>query len=98
MLFRERMGRFGSIVSLIAVTGMLAFFSLMLPEFLSSTVGRIFVTVWAAVAIIVFVAHARRVVGEKRKLPLAAIRFPSERVNRKLRTKQRTEKYRRQRG
>lgn len=56
-------------VSLIAVTAMLAVYSLSLPEFLVSPLGRAFAVVWAAMAIIIFVAHARRLSERPRPLP-----------------------------
>ena len=66
-LFRDRISKFGSLVCLVAVTAMLALFSLALPEFLVSTAGRLFAAAWVAVAILLFVTHAWRVVGERRR-------------------------------
>ncbi|MEN6413238.1 MAG: hypothetical protein ABFC84_10860 [Veillonellales bacterium] len=60
-LFKEKTGKFGSLISLIAIMAMLALFSIAIPEFLASTVGRIFAVVWALAAITVFIAHAKRV-------------------------------------
>lgn len=68
-LFKERISRFGSLISLIAVTAMLAVYSLSLPEFLVSPLGRAFACAWAAMAIVIFVAHARRLSGQRRPLP-----------------------------
>ncbi|HWQ61390.1 MAG TPA: hypothetical protein VN521_03715 [Negativicutes bacterium] len=68
-LFKERISRFGSLISLIALTAMLAVYSLSLPEFLASPLGRAFAVAWAAIAIIIFVAHARRLSGQRRRLP-----------------------------
>ncbi len=68
-LFKERISKFGSLISLVAVTAMLALYSLSLPEFLASPVGRAFAAVWAVLAIVIFVAHARRLSGQRRRLP-----------------------------
>jgi hypothetical protein len=67
-LFKARVSKFGALISLIAVTAMLALFSLALPEFLISTAGRVFTGVWALTAILIFVAHARRIAGERRRV------------------------------
>ncbi len=48
---------------------MLAVYSLSLPEFLASPLGRAFAVAWAAIAIIIFVAHARRLSRQTRRLP-----------------------------
>jgi hypothetical protein len=69
VLFKERVSKFGSLVSLIAITGMLALFFLALPETLVSASGRIFAAVWALAAILVFTAHARRLSREHRHYP-----------------------------
>lgn len=67
ILFKDRISKFGSLVSLVAVTAMLALFSLALPDFLVSTAGRVFAAAWAAVAVLLFVTHARRVAGDRRR-------------------------------
>ncbi|MDR3590332.1 MAG: hypothetical protein P4N41_11835 [Negativicutes bacterium] len=69
VLFREKAGRFGSLISLIAVTAMLALFFLAMPDALVSVWGRAFAVVWALTAILVFTAHARRLSGERRRHP-----------------------------
>lgn len=65
-LFKNKGTKLGSLISLIAVTAMLALFSLALPEFLASVAGRLFVGVWAAMAILAFIAHARRMAVQSR--------------------------------
>ena len=60
-LFKEKVSRFGSLISLIAVCAMLMLFFLALPETLTSTAGRVFAVTWALMAILVFTAHARRI-------------------------------------
>jgi hypothetical protein len=69
ILFKERISKFGSLISLIALTAMLALYSLSLPEFLASPLGRAFAAVWAALAIIIFLAHARRLSGRRQRFP-----------------------------
>ncbi len=59
-LFKERVSKFGSMISLIAITAMLIIFSLVLPEFIGSTAGRGFIVVWAVTAIVAFIAHVTR--------------------------------------
>ncbi|GBG57191.1 hypothetical protein SPFL3102_00111 [Sporomusaceae bacterium FL31] len=59
-LFKEKVSKFGSLISLIAITTMLVVFSLVLPEFIGSAAGRIFIVVWALTAIIAFIAHVTR--------------------------------------
>lgn len=38
---------------------MLTLFSLFIPELVTSVAGRVFVVLWAIMAIVVFVSHAR---------------------------------------
>lgn len=49
---------------------MLALFSLSLPEFLASSPGRAFAAVWAALAIVIFIAHSRHIAAQRRRLSL----------------------------
>jgi hypothetical protein len=71
-VFKERISRFGSLISLIAVTALLVIYSLSLPEFLASLPGRVFAVAWAVMAIVIFVAHARRLSGQRRRPPAMA--------------------------
>ena len=66
-LFKEKTSKFGSLLSLTAMTAMFVVFWLAVPEFITSPVGRIFAVVWAVVAIVVFIAHAKRVTFERKK-------------------------------
>ena len=95
MLFKQKISRFGSLISLIAVTAMLALFSLALPEFLLSVTGRVFTVAWAVMAIIVFVAQVRRLNGEKRRIPMDFVKALDERADKKSR---RSDRFRRLRG
>ncbi len=90
-MFKDRISRFGSLISLIAVTAMLAVYSLSLPEFLVSPLGRAFAVVWAAMAIIIFLTHARRLSGQRRSLPdiyraAARGRLPQKETQRAVRS------------
>jgi len=70
VMFKERISGFGSLLSLTAATAMLAVFALSLPEILVSLLGRAFAAAWAAMAVVVVIAHARRLSG-RRRLPTA---------------------------
>jgi outer membrane biosynthesis protein TonB len=72
-LFKERVSSFGSLISLIAVTAMLAVFSLSLPEFLASAAGRLFAAAWAILALVIFLAHARRLAAQPRRVRLPGL-------------------------
>lgn len=69
-LFKERVSSFGSLISLIAVTAMLAVFSLSLPDFLASASGRLFAAAWVVLALVIFLAHARRIASRPRRVRL----------------------------
>lgn len=58
--FKAKISRFGSLISLIIISAVLALFSLALPEFLLSTTGRIFAILWALIAIIICIAQVNR--------------------------------------
>jgi hypothetical protein len=66
-LFKEKTGKFGSLISLIALSAMFVVFWLAVPEFLTSQAGRIFAVVWAIAVIAAFIVHARRLSGEPRR-------------------------------
>jgi len=70
-LFKEKTGKFGSLVSLTLMTAMFVVFWLAIPEFLASSTGRIFAVVWALTAIVVFIAHAKRmsIEGNRYRIP-----------------------------
>ncbi len=83
-LFKEKVSRFGSLISLIAVTAMLALFFLAMPEALVSVWGRAFAAVWALVAILVFTAHARRLSGGRRHYPRYTAGIRDDRVKKQV--------------
>ena len=66
-LFKEKTGKFGSLISLTVLTAMLIVFWLAIPEFLTSSVGRSFAVIWAVIVIIAFIAHVRRLSGHRRR-------------------------------
>ncbi|HAK73949.1 MAG TPA: hypothetical protein DCP36_10850 [Sporomusaceae bacterium] len=66
-LFKTKISRFGSLLSLVTLTAMLMLFALALPEFLTSAAGRIFAGIWALLSIIVCLAHSTRLSGERRQ-------------------------------
>jgi hypothetical protein len=66
-LFKEKISKFGSLLSLIVITSMLALFSLALPGFLISTTGRMFAVLWAVLAIGVFIAHIHNFTPDRRR-------------------------------
>lgn len=67
ILFKQRMSKLGSLVSLVGVAAMIALFSLALPGFLASASGRLFAIAWAVIAIVVFIAHINRVSNAQRR-------------------------------
>lgn len=67
-LYKNKSNRFSSFISLMFLAGMVLFFLMVLPEFLSMTTGRIFAVSWAVMAIFVFTAHARVMSTEERML------------------------------
>jgi glycerol-3-phosphate acyltransferase PlsY len=72
-LFKNKISKFGSLISLIALTGMLTLFSLAIPEFLISATGRIFAIVWAVTAIVIFIAHANNIKPQRRRYLMSPI-------------------------
>jgi hypothetical protein len=56
--FKQKVSKFGSLISLLVLAAMLTLFSLFIPELITSVAGRIFVVLWAIMSIIAFVAHA----------------------------------------
>lgn len=66
-LFKQKISKFGSIISLMGITAMLSLFSLALPGFLTSTTGRVFAVGWALISIVVFIAHTRRISSGKKR-------------------------------
>ncbi|MDD4601517.1 hypothetical protein SDC9_27484 [bioreactor metagenome] len=81
-LFKEKTSKFGSLVSLTGMTAMFVVFWMAVPEFIISPVGRTFAVVWALTAIVIFIAHAKRMTIERKKY--IAPRF--EAVKKNMRT------------
>jgi hypothetical protein len=57
--FKRRISKFGSFVSLMVLAAMFVVFFLAIPEFATTTTGRIFVGIWASLATLSFIAHGR---------------------------------------
>lgn len=81
-LFREKTSKFGSLLSLTAMTAMFVVFWLAVPEFITSSTGRIFAVVWAVIAIVVFIAHAKRITNERKRYTIPHL----ESVKKNMRT------------
>jgi membrane protein implicated in regulation of membrane protease activity len=86
-LFKERVSKFGSLISLLALITMLTLFSLFMPELIASVAGRVFVVFWAMIAIIAFIAHARTIksVGRHPYHRLQAMTKKEERTRKRIR-------------
>ena len=66
---------------------MLTLFSLFMPELIASVAGRVFVVLWAMIAIIAFIAHARTIksVGRHPYYRLKAMTQKEERTRNRIR-------------
>jgi hypothetical protein len=89
-LFKEKVSKFGSLISLLALITMLTLFSLFMPELIASVAGRVFVVFWAMIAIITFIAHARTIkaVGRHpyhRLQTVASMTKKEERIRKRIR-------------
>lgn len=81
-LFKEKVTKFVSLLSMITLLALGGLFALALPQFMISTAGRVFAAVWAVVAIFIFTAHARRVAVKKplhRPLPAPGMMLAGKR-------------------
>jgi len=84
-LFAEKTSKFQSLVSISALCGMFVLFSLALPAFLASSAGTVFVVVWAATALLVFLAHARRLAVPERRFAAVELYFEQRKTARPAR-------------
>lgn len=71
-LFKNKVSKFGSLISLIALSGMLMIFFAALPQFLASTPGKVFAVVWGLMAASAFVFHFSRL-RVRREVPQAVM-------------------------
>lgn len=62
---------------------MFTLFSLFIPELIASVAGRVFVILWAMLAIIAFIAHARRIKSVERRQPQLRAMLKKEEHTRK---------------
>jgi len=77
--FRNKIGKFGSLVSLLLLTAMLALFATSFSVFWSSTAGQVFSIFWVAFVIVMCTAHTIRLSArEERPLPVIALRAGSK--------------------
>lgn len=83
MLFKEKISKFGSLISIVALMMMLTLFSLFIPEMITSVAGRVFVILWAVIAIVAFIAHARTIKAVKRRPSQLQIMLKKEEHTRK---------------
>lgn len=68
--FKNKISRFGSLISLIALCAMITLFVINFPIFMSSDLGQIFAGIWSGFAIIMFVTHTVRLLSERRQSAL----------------------------
>lgn len=73
-LFKEKTGKLGSLISLTVLTAMLIVFWLAIPEFLTSSAGRTFAVIWAVAVIVAFIAHVRRLSGQRRRYYMTSVK------------------------
>jgi len=64
-LFKEKVSKFGALISLIGVTILLALFFLFRPEVMGNSAGQVFALLWSVTAILVFAAHARTLANQR---------------------------------
>ena len=67
--FKAKTSKFGSLLSLIVLSGMLMVSASQLPIFMQSTTGQLFAGFWAFFALIMFAAHVVSLSGERRRHP-----------------------------
>lgn len=72
--FKQKTGKFGSLVSLLALSAMWVLFAVNLPVFWNSTSGQIFAGFWAVFSLVMFAAHCVRLAErQERHLPMAPL-------------------------
>ncbi|HWR07465.1 hypothetical protein [Sporomusa sp.] len=73
--FKTKTGKFGSLVSLTALTAMLMLFAANMPVFIGSTAGQIFAGFWGAVALVMGAAHIVRLSAPReRRMAITPLR------------------------
>ncbi len=55
----SKISKISSMISLIALAAMFIVFFLSIPQFVTTMMGRIFVGIWASMAILSFIAHGK---------------------------------------
>ncbi len=65
--FKEKTSKFGSLISLIVLSAMIAVFAANLPVFLQSTIGQVFAGFWTIFALVMFASHSVRLSSERQQ-------------------------------
>lgn len=85
-LLKKNISKFGSLISILALITMLTLFSLFIPEMIASVAGRVFVVLWAVIAIGAFIAHVRTIKSvERRPSQLKAMLRKEEHTRKRIR-------------
>ncbi len=84
---RGKISKFHSLFSLSLLAAMFAVFFFLMPDFVTSISGKIFVVVWALMAMLSFFAHGRsiRVRGGRQYVPVYGVQ-KKERTFKKARS------------
>ncbi|WP_371381570.1 hypothetical protein [Sporomusa aerivorans] len=67
--FKAKNTRFGSLISLIALSAMAIVFSVNWPVFMESETGRIFAGFWGGFALVILTAHTVRLMADRQRQP-----------------------------
>jgi hypothetical protein len=65
--FKNRTSKFGSLVSLLALSAMLVIFAGNFPVFMESVSGQVFAGMWASFSVLMIVTHAIRLTTERQR-------------------------------
>ncbi|MDF2569429.1 MAG: hypothetical protein K0R55_1033 [Sporomusa sp.] len=95
--FGDKTGKFGSLVSLIALSALLMLFAVNFPAFMASTAGQIFAGLWAVFALVMFSAHIVRL-SVKRKHHVENLPFMAVAGKKDIRTQKKNRMVRAMRG
>ena len=74
--FKNRTSKFGSLVSLLALSALLMLFAVNFPVFMGSATGQVFASIWAGVAVVMVVTHVVRLMAERQ--PQKLIMLPGK--------------------
>lgn len=65
--FKNRTSKFGSLVSLLALSVMLGLFAVNFPVFMKSVSGQVFAGMWAVFSVLMIVTHTVRLRSERQR-------------------------------